>query len=385
MSCLARATVAASLAVVTTIAAGAGSLGAAGVTRASISSSEFTGVACPGAKSCDAVGFYESRGNGYTLVARSAGAGWSAVPSASPHPPAGLFGVACVAVAACTSVGYLLGKGGAFHTLVERSSGGAFTAVPSANVAGAGTSSELLGVACVTTSFCAAVGVSTRASTATTLVERWDGPAWRIEKSPNPVRATNSQLAAVSCVTSSSCTAVGRTARTGGSDFTLVEHWDGARWSIVPSPDPAGSTYSVLSGVSCPNRLDCEAVGYTISRKGRGSPLVERWNGRTWSIVASPRANAAELSSVACAAANRCQASGFQTGSSRLDRAFGERWNGRAWSVVPTVSAPGAVSSELAGVACSSASDCTAVGVGGDRGLAERWDGSRWRAVKTPA
>jgi hypothetical protein len=285
----------------------------------------------------------------------------------------------------CTSVGYLLGKGGVFHTLVERSSGGRFVAVPSANVARAGTSSELLGVACVTRSFCTAVGVSTHSSAASTLVERWNGSGWKIIKSPNPVGATNSQLAAVSCTTATSCIAVGRTALTGGSDFTLVEHWDGARWRMVPSPNPAGSTYSVLSGISCPSRLECAAVGYTISRKGRGAPLIERWNGRAWSIVPNPRANAAELTSVACPAADRCQASGFETGSSRLDRTFGERWNGRAWSVVPTVSAPGAASSQIASVACASASNCTAVGVGGDHGLAEHWDGSKWRAVKTPA
>ncbi len=319
MRFLAGAIVAAHLVVLPAIAAGGGSIAATAVPGSTIASAEFAGVACPSAKSCDAVGFYETRGNGYTLAERSAGKAWSAVSSAGPHPPSGSSASPAPVSAACTAVNYLVGKGGVFHTLVERSSeGGGPTCLRAererrrcrrveraprcGSPAKGGRSAP------------PSASRPARPPRPPSRRARWLGSTWEIEKSPNPLRATNSQLAAVSCVTPRSCTAVGRTALgPAGSDFTLVEHWDGARWKIVPSRDPAGSTYSVLSGVSCPKSTHCEAVGYTISRGGRGAPLIERWNGRNWSIMASQAcADAAELTSVACPAARSLPGVRFQ-------------------------------------------------------------------------
>ncbi|HXP19427.1 MAG TPA: hypothetical protein VN840_07260 [Streptosporangiaceae bacterium] len=44
---------------------------------------------------------------------------------------------------------------------------------------------------------------------------------------------------------------------------TLIEHWNGKAWSHVPSPNPAGSTYSnVLDGVASSSSTNAWAVGY---------------------------------------------------------------------------------------------------------------------------
>jgi hypothetical protein len=32
----------------------------------------------------------------------------------------------------------------------------------------------------------------------------------------------------------------------GGSDQTLIEHWDGSAWSVVPAPSP-GTAFSALT------------------------------------------------------------------------------------------------------------------------------------------
>jgi len=69
--------------------------------------------------------------------------------------------------------------------------------------------------------------------------------------SHNPTGATLSQLAAVSCTSTTNCVAVGSyttttvpSAAAAGPFNTLFEHWNGTTWSIVttltpPAPTPA--------------------------------------------------------------------------------------------------------------------------------------------------
>jgi hypothetical protein len=61
---------------------------------------------------------------------------------------------------------------------------------------------------------------------------------------------------------------------------------------------------------------------------------------------------------------------------------------GPGWSVVPTPSPKGATASGLAGVACSGAGACTAVGEfqtrAGRFALAERWNGTVFSIQSTP-
>ena len=47
-----------------------------------------------------------------------------------------------------------------------------------------------------------------------------------------------------------------------GNPLTLIEHYDGAAWSIVSSPNTSDVDYDTLAGVSCTNANDCWAVGY---------------------------------------------------------------------------------------------------------------------------
>jgi hypothetical protein len=85
------------------------------------------------------------------------------------------------------------------------------------------------------------------------------------------------------------------------------------------------------------------------------------------------------LAGVSCSSASACLAVGFAYGP----RPLGERWNGKRWSVEQI---PGPVSAGLAGVSCVSETACTAVGViAGDfpDTLAEGWNGSSW-AIEQP-
>lgn len=60
---------------------------------------------------------------------------------------------------------------------------------------------------------------------------------------------------------------------------TLVEHWNGVRWTVLPSPNPPSGYLNTLMGVSAASRPDIWAVGSTDF----GATLTIHWNGTSWS------------------------------------------------------------------------------------------------------
>src|SRR5689334_16741878 len=59
-------------------------------------------------------------------------------------------------------------------------------------------------------------------------------------------------LDGVSCSSGSNCVAVGQRAPAQGFGGTLAERWNGTTWSKVASPSPGGSSGARLTGVACP-------------------------------------------------------------------------------------------------------------------------------------
>jgi hypothetical protein len=221
--------------------------------------------------------------------------------------------------------------------------------------------SVLSGVACTGTTSCFAVGgyfVSTPDDSGErTLVEQWNGTTWSIVPSPNQPLTIDNALAGVTCTSASNCFAVGHY-DTQLVTSTLVERWDGTAWSIVPSPNPKGSTYSQLSGVSCMSASNCFAVGIGHST------LIERWNGTIWGIVTSANptgATGASLTDVSCPSASRCVAVGTIFRSTVVSRLV-ESWNGQSWSLTGVPVPSGTKVSNLSGVSCATTASCFAVG-----------------------
>src|SRR5438477_13059472 len=106
--------------------------------------------------------------------------------------------------------------------------------------------------------------------------------SWPAGAKPAPAPALNAALSGVAGAAGNNVWAVGDQAQ-GSSFTTLIEHWDGSSWSVVPSPKlPKGSE---LTGVAAPTPDNAGAVG-----SARGSPdaLAEHWNGASWRIAASP-------------------------------------------------------------------------------------------------
>ncbi len=69
----------------------------------------------------------------------------------------------------------------------------------------------------------------------------------------------------------------------------LIEHWDGSRWHIVPSPR-IGTQGNILFGLAAIAASDVWAIGNYVnsSNPNKNYTLIEHWDGTQWSIVPSP-------------------------------------------------------------------------------------------------
>ena len=102
------------------------------------------------------------------------------------------------------------------------------------------------------------------------------------------------------------------TAPVSFTSTTVAEHWDGTSWQIVPTPNPPGATFSSLNGVSCPGPSICFAVGDygTDPNSPFARPLIELWDGTSWSIQPSADVGNGVLVAVSCSGLLACTAVG---------------------------------------------------------------------------
>jgi len=226
-----------------------------------------------------------------------------------------------------------------------------------------------------------------------TLTLHWDGPQWSIVPSPNG-STTNSQLLAVDAVSANDIWAVGRYSTSAPAyENTLIEHWDGSSWNIVPSPNPSGGSFNSLTGVVVISANDIWAVGAYIGNTNK--TLIEHWNGASWSIVPSPNVGpyGNYLFGAAARAANDIWAVGAtNNGGNSLVL----HWDGTSWNVVPSPNIAN-WTNQLQSVTTVAANDVWAVGVttftwyisDGDpitssQTIIQHWNGTAWSIVSSP-
>ncbi|MEO8971363.1 MAG: hypothetical protein ABI406_07175 [Ktedonobacteraceae bacterium] len=232
--------------------------------------------------------------------------------------------------------------------------------------------------------------VGAKATTSSRQTSQNSSCKWSVVPSPNGT--SNSFLGSVATVSTSDVWAVGSSGSQLGNGQTLIEHWNGTRWSVVTSPSP-GSMYNTLNGVTAVSASDVWAVGYDANTTGPTQTLIEHWNGSSWSVVSSPNPASLnnELFSVTAVSTSDVWAVGFisdTTASGPVDQALIEHWNGTRWSVV-TSSGPGSSSSHLSSVAAVSSNNVWAVGDymnsdGSSGTLIEHWNGTSWLVVTSP-
>ena len=130
--------------------------------------------------------------------------------------------------------------------------------------------SYLNAVSCFSSRFCVAVGYTadTRTNQARTLIEFWNGRRWSLRASPNAAGSDFDQLYAVSCASPRFCIAVGRAHQSRTKTYqTLIESSNGNSWTIAHSFDTAAREDNILDGVSCTAVGSCLAVGYAADAR----------------------------------------------------------------------------------------------------------------------
>jgi hypothetical protein len=119
--------------------------------------------------------------------------------------------------------------------------------------------------------------------------------------------------------------------------------------------------------------------------------VSQTWNGTAWTPRPVPGLGGpapGSLAGVSCTSASACVAVGNHYNSSGLQVPLAEGWNGKAWKVQATPVPPGS-GGYLTAVSCTAANACVAVGnfirsTGPELTLAEAWNGTAWHIEQTP-
>ena len=275
------------------------------------------GVSCTSPKACTAVG---STNADASLVERWNGSVWKVQPT--PHPRTFIYaqtflnGVSCSSSTACVAVGES-GTGRAFshaydtyRSLAERWNGRSWS-IESTPRPQRADEAFLDGVSCVATSACTAVGSDLLNPSGTDvglLAESWSGMNWSIQTAPEPASPAPpfavAQFGGISCTSVAHCMAVGSPPAAGGYTYpggdsagVVAEQESGAGWALLSTPTPPGVYYlgidmlgaaDGLEAVSCTSPTACVAVGEADISTSSAEQLIERWNGVSWTIQATP-------------------------------------------------------------------------------------------------
>jgi len=336
-----------------------------------------TGVSCTSATTCEATSF-----DGATSAESWNGSAWSiqSTPDPDQSNENGLNGVSCIGTSNCISVGSTTAFTASALAVAEQlsSNGWALQSIPNPSFP---MEADLLSVSCPSASFCAAVGST--GNGASVFSEVWRDGAWSIVPVPSPAGTVRlSLLSSVSCTSGSFCVAVGDyCADICQGNLTLAEVWNGSTWSVQPTGDADLGETNQLTSVSCTSPSACTAVGGAssdYSMRFQYATVIQRWDGTSWAMQTPPNLDGAALDDVSCSSATVCTA---------INGADTATWNGSTWSAQPT-----AWGGAMSGLSCTAASACTAVGyvpapngaADGDTTLAERFDGSGWSTQTTP-
>lgn len=166
-------------------------------------------------------------------------------------------------------------------------------------------------------------------------------------------------------------------APTSGLTSPYAEHWDGRRWTAtpvsVPTIYPGGAQTAQLEGAAAISGTDAWAVGSVKNRSSLASrTLAYHWDGAVWTRVSTPNPAGASLGNHLHAVAARSATAVFAAGDQGYPpRSLVLRFNGSRWSplATPDIGTLRAIAVDPASVWVASLT------------TVQRYDGSRWSAL----
>ena len=311
-----------------------------------------TGVSCVASGFCaatDSITIDSVPAGAVSVLDRAAGSShWSAPPN---QGSGFLSGISCTSASFCLALGSPAGaETWDGSTWSELTAPDAFTP----------NSGGLQAVTCVSDTDCMAVGSTLKGLKGQALVATWDGSTWTTSTPALPVGSVNSVLAGLSCTSATNCVAAGSYATTaGGTYHALIETWDGSAWTIASATRPVDGAFIDHVSVSCATASACMVTwGSSV-----GEALADWWNGSTWTATTfpGPTAHVDErwVYGVSCTSATFCTA----VGGFIYPNAAGplvDTWNGTTWTADALPATVGVA--EFNAVSCATGGACTAVG-----------------------
>ncbi|HEY2638792.1 MAG TPA: hypothetical protein VGI66_02755 [Streptosporangiaceae bacterium] len=356
----------------------------------------FNSDSCTSGAFCMAVGAYNLGGHAHGLSEMLRGEKWVPEPVPSPARGVNVFAneISCASPASCLFVGdHWAGRKGPAANLAETWNGSSWRIVTATGPAGSAISG-LDDVACPTTRFCLAVGFAGPSRRSQNTAYTWtNGKTWRRISVPRPTGARNSELGGLACFDSSNCMAVGNYQNRAGHDVPFAARWHNGRWRLLATPAVRRQRDTSFQGISCPTVTLCMAVGNTEDNtRGRYfHAFAEVWTNGKWHVSTLRRSPSLFLGA-SCPTRNRCFAAGYTFPSpTTFARPLIETWNGLTWTTQHAVqtAAPRA-GDVMAHVSCVNRSDCVAAGdrfkpsvSNNTQTLAEMWNGHRWTVQAT--
>jgi hypothetical protein len=318
----------------------------------------------------------------------AAGLPWSV--AASPNIPGGandLYAVAGSSPADVWAVGGYAGvPNGPVLPLAEHWGGSSWQVVPAARPAGG--DATLFAVAVLSPTDAWAIGDNRGQqypNTDHSLIEHWNGAAWRIAAAPSPQAG---YLTSVAAVSPADVWAAGNQFNVAASAFEpLFEHWNGQRWSMVTGP-AAG----VPSRISAVTGSDVWAIGERYATSPAGLPVVRpiiyHFDGTRWRVQATPALTAeygygdVGIEAVSASDVWAFVLHGVRGGATPVFL----HWNGTAWTQIAGAALVTSDSYESFGLAFTGTANGWFLGNHTNSGdiLAEHWDGTSWSAATLP-
>lgn len=206
------------------------------------------------------------------------------------------------------------------------------------------------------------------------LVEHWDGKRWTLV--PSAI-GQDMDLTSLSALSDSDVWAAGASTQGG-----IIQHWDGTEWTMSDGPD---SSMRVVA-LGAIDSSDVWASGISLATY---QPIVEHWDGKSWQSIEVPSPNGAPLASLVsldAVSADDIWAGGAYLGSDGATHGLIEHWDGSAWSIVKSVDRSGCYLNAISGVG---ESDIWGVGYcynddGVEVTFTEHWNGKKWSRVPSP-
>lgn len=228
--------------------------------------------------------------------------------------------------------------------------------------------------------------------------------AWSVADAPNPAGTDHAILRDVVVLAPDDAWAAGEyTLSVQGSlqTRTLVQHWDGASWTIVPSPSPSpcpSCTHATFDAVAAAAPDDLWfAGGKRVQGPGGflGTHIfVARFDGAEWTVMDTPLTaggSGANVRDIEIIAPDDIWFFGdFIDPGSGTTPALAMHWDGSGFTVVPTPYPSGGTPGwGLEAASALASDDIWAVGGGSDgdevaSGYIIHWDGANWTRVQGP-